>query len=386
MPPLDIRALEPLVAADYSLESAFKNKVIVEFFKQQRHGIIPETLVPSLLPRHYRTVTKRTVHTGKWRTQLICGAVTPGREVPVGATASQLEPLEHQKIFTGLETLFNMPRYRPIVHHCTYVIVRNNGGHYTVLFNMRQLSASIMRSLKNIAEQMQKTMPQVISVFVFFDPSDSGYYLDSGETATPKLKRLYGPGVIFTTMHGKRYGHTPAGFSQVNTAGIELVMARVRQELQGSKTDRLIDLFCGYGLFACYAGADFGSVWGIDISGDAIESAVQNWSHFYKDSRAHFKTAPITAHNLKKLLPPTGDCGECIILDPPRQGFPVGVVDVVAARRPRTIIHLSCGIDTLPRQLDQWEHQGYAISRIVPFDMFAGTLNIETLVVLTRKK
>jgi len=72
-----------------------------------------------------------------------------------------------------------------------------------------------------------------------------------------------------------------------------------------------------------------------------------------------------------------------VLLDPPRQGTEPGVVEAIAARGPERVVHICCGIDEIPREVAAWSTAGYRLQRAVPLDLFAGTLGLETLLLLT---
>jgi tRNA/tmRNA/rRNA uracil-C5-methylase (TrmA/RlmC/RlmD family) len=71
-----------------------------------------------------------------------------------------------------------------------------------------------------------------------------------------------------------------------------------------------------------------------------------------------------------------------VLLDPPRQGADVGVLETIAARRAQRIVHVVCNIDLLPTELRRWTASGYRVARAVPLDMFPGTSTIETVLAL----
>jgi tRNA/tmRNA/rRNA uracil-C5-methylase (TrmA/RlmC/RlmD family) len=74
---------------------------------------------------------------------------------------------------------------------------------------------------------------------------------------------------------------------------------------------------------------------------------------------------------------------EVVLLDPPRQGTEPGVTPAIAARAPLRIVHLCCGTDEIPREVAAWFKAGYQVQRVVPLDLFAGTANLETMLLLT---
>jgi tRNA/tmRNA/rRNA uracil-C5-methylase (TrmA/RlmC/RlmD family) len=71
-----------------------------------------------------------------------------------------------------------------------------------------------------------------------------------------------------------------------------------------------------------------------------------------------------------------------VILDPPRRGTSKGVIEAVAARTPSRVLHVFCNPDVLATELQRWFVCGYDILRVVPFDLFPGTDEIETMVLL----
>ena len=53
---------------------------------------------------------------------------------------------------------------------------------------------------------------------------------------------------------------------------------------------------------------------------------------------------------------------------------------------PRRIAHLFCDLDVMPSEIGKWRKQGYMVAKVIPFDMFPGTNNLEVLVVLLPDK
>ena len=88
----------------------------------------------------------------------------------------------------------------------------------------------------------------------------------------------------------------------------------------------------------------------------------------------------ILERSLPRSAPEAGR--ELVILDPPRQGTAPGVVSHVAARRPHAVLHIFCGIESIPGALTDWQNGGYVVAGCTPLDMFPGTPNLETLVLL----
>ena len=92
----------------------------------------------------------------------------------------------------------------------------------------------------------------------------------------------------------------------------------------------------------------------------------------------------------------------CLVLDPPRKGVDIKVINAIIKSDIDRIVYVSCKPSTLARDLGlllgtlevkDWQvvkvqnpSLRYEISLVRPFDMFANTKHIETLVCLNRVK
>lgn len=94
-----------------------------------------------------------------------------------------------------------------------------------------------------------------------------------------------------------------------------------------------------------------------------------------------FHAAKIDSHFVENRLSAPSK-PELVLLDPPRKGCEPDVIAALASRHPKKILHIFCGTNEIPEQLQQWNREGYNATVIQPLDMFPGTPNLETLVLL----
>jgi 23S rRNA (uracil1939-C5)-methyltransferase len=73
-----------------------------------------------------------------------------------------------------------------------------------------------------------------------------------------------------------------------------------------------------------------------------------------------------------------------LVIDPPRAGCQRAVLDALIARRVPWVVYVSCGPETLARDLRVLclESGSYRLVSVQPFDMFPQTAHIENIAML----
>jgi len=376
--------VEPLAHLDYGRELDLKGQALAAFWAH--HGLAgePAPIVPSPRPRHYRTTTRRRARYRAGRLQLGFG------EAPGGGSAgpdSALDPAAHTALYRYLAAELSAPPNRSLASHLNCAIIRGSYEAFCVILNLDRLSGPIVRRLKVVAERLQARPERVLAAFAFCDPSRSEYYFERDPPPAPvRLKKLFGPARFPLTLAGRRFALPPTAFSQVNESMVEPLLATVRQLLEPRPGDRLLDLYCGYGLFSLALAGSCAEVVGLDLDRAAIRAAADQLRHGGLTGRVTFSRRDISSGSLARALPagpPSTPGGrELALLDPPRQGTDPGVPACLAARGPAAAVHIFCGIEALPPALSAWAAAGYEVARSAPLDMFAGTPALEIPVLL----
>ena len=157
-------------------------------------------------------------------------------------------------------------------------------------------------------------------------------------------------------------------------------MEKAHQLLKARPEQRLLDLFCGFGLFSLGLAGAYQKIIGIDASGASIDAA-KNMVSSLKNTTCDFRNGKILSRNLDRLLPePNASLPEAILLDPPKLGLEPGMVRALAARGPVRVLHIFSDLVTMVREVNQWRKCGYMIAKVVPLDMFPGTDQLEVMV------
>ncbi|MGN0886774.1 MAG: class I SAM-dependent RNA methyltransferase [Candidatus Spyradenecus sp.] len=165
-------------------------------------------------------------------------------------------------------------------------------------------------------------------------------------------------------------------FFQVNPAAAECLLAAFRAAVAALAPRRALDLYCGCGLFGLVAAqAGVRSLFGLETTPSAVRSAQRNAAHLGLE--ATYRCAP--AESLPQDLPPA----DLWIVDPPRDGLSPAVRDHLLRARPPHLAYISCGPDTLARDLRALA-PAYRPTAIQLFDFFPRTAHFETLTLLVR--
>ena len=381
--PRDSPALagEDLAHVDYPVEIAAKSEALASFWRTARLPTAPETLIRSPRERGYRTTSKRRVALLGEKASLFLGDRNAHRDQP-SFVPSTLEPREHAEIYGFLQDRLSQTAFRIIAKHLNWLVVRGSYSERAVIFNVDSMFGPLVRKLKILGRQLATGPTPVTAAYVYVDETSSDFYLEARRPARAlDFKKLFGPDSLRVAYDDLRLAFPPTSFCQVNESIVPQMLSVAEDLLQPLGNERLLDLYCGFGLFSHSLADHVGEVVGLDTAGPSIEAARAN-ARRLGHRATRFTAARVTADTLDRLR--AGDGKEVVVLDPPRDGTEHGVIEAIAARRPRRVLHVFCSVDEIPTALASWSAAGYKLGRTVPLDMFPGTPHLEVLVQLVR--
>ncbi len=171
----------------------------------------------------------------------------------------------------------------------------------------------------------------------------------------------------------------PDAFFQTNVGAASELVALVVDGV-GSAT-RVLDLYCGSGLFALPIALRGATVTAIEENRQAIEDLKAN---VRLNRLPAGRIRPIAARVEDALSRVGRDRWDAVVLDPPREGCAAGVLSSIVERiRPGRVVYVSCNPEALARELPSVLESGYRIERVQAVDMFPHTDHIETVVTLS---
>lgn len=246
----------------------------------------------------------------------------------------------------------------------------------------------------------------------------SSYITDEIRARDPRTFARTGDAVSFRI--------SPQSFYQVNPAQTEKLYSIALDFAGLTGTEAVWDLYCGIGTISLFLAKKAGMVYGVEVVPGAIEDARGN------AARNGVKNARFFVGRAEEILPKfyaagregglerenaagnsagcengaacggnagdgseRGDIAESgadmrhpdvIVVDPPRKGCDEKCLAAMAAMQPERIVYVSCDPATLARDLKYLCGRGYEVRRARAVDMFAETVHVETVVLMSRVK
>lgn len=192
---------------------------------------------------------------------------------------------------------------------------------------------------------------------------------------------IHGQDHIKDELCGLKFNITPLSFYQVNPLGTEILYAKAKEFAALKSTDTVLDLYCGAGTIGLTMAKDCKQVIGVEIIKEAIKSANENAQN---NNIENARFICDDASGAAKTLFDEGIRPNVVVLDPPRKGCDTEVIETVVKMNPERVVYVSCDPATLARDCKIFGELGYGVDDVVGVDMFARTVHVETVLVLSR--
>lgn len=215
-----------------------------------------------------------------------------------------------------------------------------------------------------------------------------------------KVITLYGNEYITDYIGEIKYRISPLSFYQVNPVQTEVlygtalkyagaasdVPQMVNDSLgQTSHNGVIWDLYCGIGTISLFLAQKAKQVYGVEIVPQAIEDAKRNAEINGLDNVEFFVGAAEEVLPQKYEADPSMKA-DIIVVDPPRKGCDVRLLETLVKLEPERIVYVSCDPATLSRDIKYLEQNGYVLSQVQPVDQFPYSVHVETVVLMSKVK
>ena len=226
-------------------------------------------------------------------------------------------------------------------------------------------------------KELTKRHPEITTLLININRRRDSMILGS------ETRKITGKGYITDILLGKEFRISPTSFYQVNRDQAEVLYTTAVRLADFKGDERAIDAYCGTGTTTLTFAGFVGSITGVEINPEAVGDAVRN-AKANGVKNAEFVCADAVEYMQK--LAGAGEKIDCIILDPTRLGTDERFIKACEKLSPEKIIYISCGPDTLARDLKVFAKCGYKARMAEPVDMFPWTSSIEVVCLLTKNR
>ncbi len=282
------------------------------------------------------------------------------------------------KIARCLLELFNKEGYS------AYDVFKRKGGLRHLVLREAKFTQELMINIVTTSaqqlnkEKILKTLQEYI---------DSGYVKsvyhtinDSPSDAVifKECSLLAGREYIIEKLGNLYFKIYPQSFFQTNPYCVLLLYQNTQKYSDFNKEKKVLDLYCGAGVFSLFLAENSREVKGIELNSQAVKNAFEN-AGLNKINNAEFLEGDVAKvlYFKREEFKNT----DLIICNPPRAGVNKKVLKRIFEINPKYIIYVSCNPQSLSENLYQIKEK-VSIKFIEPYDFFPHTLHLETLAFL----
>ena len=194
---------------------------------------------------------------------------------------------------------------------------------------------------------------------------------------------LWGESTISDYIGEFKFNISPLSFFQVNPIQTEVLYNKALEYAGLTGDETVFDAYCGTGTITLFLSQKAKKVYGVEIILQAIENAninakennVNNVEFFVGESEV------VIPDLINK-----GIKADVVVVDPPRKGCDVKLLNAITNIDAKKIVYVSCDPSTLARDLDILEGNGYKTVKVQPVDMFPHTAHIENVALLIKER
>lgn len=231
------------------------------------------------------------------------------------------------------------------------------------------------RDLTQFFDTLQKNFDKV-GLFVNYNDGKNNVILGKTTQHVAGIKCINGSHL------GVKFALQPDSFFQVNDQVKDKIYTQVKQMLDLSQTEVLVDCFSGVGVLTNVLCSPNFDTYAVEI----VPSAVQDANAMAKLNNSPRVTNLLGDANV--VLPQIAQQNKgkrmTLVVDPPRKGLGQTICDTINATGFDSVAYISCDSATLARDLACLQ-SCYSVQLVTPYDMFPNTDQVETVVFLSHK-
>jgi len=335
---------------NYQEQLKWKTKILRDLLKQRLSAPVKvRDIIPMEFPFAYRNKLSLRNENGAFVN------MQNFDEKTVAAKSCRVETESNQKVRAILITIKVSPDIQQL--HCRSTPDGSVGIHLFV--------NKISKTVKEFSDYCSKNIPGCVGI---------------GAQTRNSYELLYGKNFLIYSYKSLKYSIPLNGFFQTNYVQAEKLLEIVLEQLNGSKKDTALDLYCGCGFFTLPMAQQMKQVTGIENNAASTDNAQEN-AKVNNCNNIKFITgdASVVMRSLSR------ESFDCVLLDPPRAGCDEQVVHTLITLAPKKIVYISCSPSSLARDLKLLT-KAYDVTYCQPIDMFPHTSHMENVVTLKPKR
>lgn len=238
-------------------------------------------------------------------------------------------------------------------------------------------ASPIFPSKNNFVKALRQKFPEITTVVLNVNDKKTSMVLGDRDIV------LYGKGFIRDKLCGCSFRISPQSFYQVNPVQTEVLYKTAIEYAGLGRKETVIDAYCGIGTIGLVAAGKAKNVIGVELNPDAVRDAKLNAKE-NKITNARFFQGD--AGEFMEAMAAEDERADVVFMDPPRTGSDQRFMSSMIKMQPSRIVYISCGPDTLARDLEYLTKHGYQVRKIQPVDMFSFTDHCECVCLLSRRR
>lgn len=330
-------------------------------------------------PFYYRNKVHAVFDRDK-KGNIICGTYEAKTHKVVPIEECMIEDKISQEIIRTIRDMLKSFRIKTYDEDTGYGLLRHvlvrRGFSTDEIMVVLVIGFPIFPSKNNFVKALRKKYPQITTVVLNVNDKKTSMVLGERDIV------IYGKGYIRDTLCGCTFRISPQSFYQVNPVQTENLYKTAIEYAGLGRKETVIDAYCGIGTIGLVAAKRAKNVIGVELNPDAVRDARINAKE-NKITNARFYQGD--AGEFMENMAENGEHADVVFMDPPRTGSDKKFMSSVIKLNPSRIVYISCGPETLARDLEYLTKHGYDVRKIQPVDMFSFTDHCENICLLTKK-
>ena len=330
-------------------------------------------------PFYYRNKVHAVFDRDK-KGNIICGTYEAKTHKVVPIEECMIEDKISQEIIRTIRDMLKSFRIKTYDEDTGYGLLRHvlvrRGFSTDEIMVVLVIGSPIFPSKNNFVKALRKKYPQITTVVLNVNDKKTSMVLGERDIV------IYGKGYIRDTLCGCTFRISPQSFYQLNPVQTEILYKTAIEYAGLGRKETVIDAYCGIGTIGLVAAKRAKNVIGVELNPDAVRDARINAKE-NKITNARFYQGD--AGEFMENMAENGEHADVVFMDPPRTGSDKKFMSFVIKLNPSRIVYISCGPETLARDLEYLTKHGYDVRKIQPVDMFSFTDHCENICRLKKK-